>query len=111
MKQLRRHTDWCWLNACLGIVEGDNAPVEAYLASGGDPARQLTHSEVLLLNRSSAFDVGHTLVHLAIRFVFFCVSQIKDFIKSTSHLNLFIDFNEKIFWLRYYHKLKAPVLV
>ncbi|XP_043250703.1 ubiquitin thioesterase trabid [Colletes gigas] len=68
VKQLRRHTDWCWLNACLGIVEGDNAPVEAYLASGGDPARQLTHSEVLLLNRSSAFDVGHTLVHLAIRF-------------------------------------------
>ncbi|XP_012283691.1 ubiquitin thioesterase trabid [Orussus abietinus] len=68
LKQLRRHTDWCWLNACLGIVEGDNAPVEAYLASGGDPARQLTHSEVLLLSRSSAFDVGHTLVHLAIRF-------------------------------------------
>ncbi|XP_015594248.1 ubiquitin thioesterase trabid isoform X2 [Cephus cinctus] len=68
LKQLRRHTDWCWLNACLGIVEGDNAPVEAYLASGGDPARQLTHSEILLLNRSSAFDVGHTLVHLAIRF-------------------------------------------
>ncbi|XP_070160682.1 ubiquitin thioesterase trabid [Polyergus mexicanus] len=68
LKQLRRHTDWCWLNACLGIVEGDNTPVEAYLASGGDPARQLTHSEVLLLNRSSAFDVGHTLVHLAIRF-------------------------------------------
>lgn len=67
LKQLRRHTDWCWLNACLGIVEGDNTPVEAYLASGGDPARQLTHSEVLLLNRSSAFDVGHTLVHLAIR--------------------------------------------
>ncbi|XP_033219034.1 ubiquitin thioesterase trabid isoform X2 [Belonocnema kinseyi] len=67
LKQLRR-ADWCWLNACLGIVEGDNAPVEAYLASGGDPARQLTHSEVLLLNRSSAFDVGHTLVHLAIRF-------------------------------------------
>ncbi|KAK0165232.1 hypothetical protein PV328_003767 [Microctonus aethiopoides] len=68
LKQLRRHTDWCWLNACLGIVEGENAPVEAYLASGGDPTRQLTHSEVLLLNRSSAFDVGHTLVHLAIRF-------------------------------------------
>ncbi|XP_058796097.1 ubiquitin thioesterase trabid isoform X2 [Phymastichus coffea] len=68
LKQLRRHNDWCWLNACLGIVEGDNAAVEAYLASGGDPARQLTHSEVLLLNRSSAFDIGHTLVHLAIRF-------------------------------------------
>ncbi|KAJ8686660.1 hypothetical protein QAD02_022454 [Eretmocerus hayati] len=68
LKQLRRHADWCWLNACQGIVEGDNGPVEAYLASGGDPARQLTHSEVLLLNRNSAFDIGHTLVHLAIRF-------------------------------------------
>ncbi|XP_044003616.1 ubiquitin thioesterase trabid isoform X2 [Aphidius gifuensis] len=68
LKQLRRHTDWCWLNACIGIVEGDNAPVEVYLASGGDPTRQLTNSEVLLLNRTSAFDVGHTLVHLAIRF-------------------------------------------
>ncbi|XP_034952312.1 ubiquitin thioesterase trabid isoform X2 [Chelonus insularis] len=68
LKQLRRHGDCCWLNACLGIVEGDNTPVEAYLASGGDPTRQLTHSEVLLLNRNSAFDVGHTLVHLAIRF-------------------------------------------
>jgi ubiquitin thioesterase ZRANB1 len=30
--------------------------------------RALTPNEVLLLNRSSAFDVGHTLVHLAIRF-------------------------------------------
>ncbi|XP_063992160.1 ubiquitin thioesterase trabid [Diachasmimorpha longicaudata] len=68
LKQFSRHKDWRWLNACLGIVEGQNVPVEAYLASGGDPARQLTHSEVLLLNRSSAFDVGHTLVHLAIRF-------------------------------------------
>lgn len=36
LKKLRHHTDWCWLNACLGIVEGDNAVVEAYLASGGD---------------------------------------------------------------------------
>lgn len=68
LKQLRRHTDSCWLNACLGIVEGDNAPIEVYLASGGDPTRQLTNSEVLLLNRTSAFDVGYTLVHLAIRF-------------------------------------------
>ncbi|XP_014218263.1 ubiquitin thioesterase trabid isoform X2 [Copidosoma floridanum] len=68
LKQLKRQTDWCWLNACLGIVEGDNAPVEAYLASGGDPTRQLTHSEVSVLNRNSAFDIGHTLVHLAIRF-------------------------------------------
>ncbi|KAG7264488.1 hypothetical protein CRUP_025568 [Coryphaenoides rupestris] len=37
-------------------------------ASGGDIARQLTAEEVHLLNRSSAFGAGFTLVHLAIRF-------------------------------------------
>jgi len=70
LKQIRqrmREADWNWLNACLGVVEGDPNPVEAYLSSGGDPARQLTPSEVTLLNRPSAFDSGHTLVHLAIR--------------------------------------------
>lgn len=51
-----------------GVVEGDLAAVEAYKSSGGDIARQLTADEVQLLNRSSAFDVGFTLVHLAIRF-------------------------------------------
>lgn len=51
-----------------GVVEGDLAAVEAYKSSGGDIARQLTADEVHLLNRSSAFDVGYTLVHLAIRF-------------------------------------------
>lgn len=44
------------------------AAVEAYKSSGGDIARQLTADEVQLLNRSSAFGVGYTLVHLAIRF-------------------------------------------
>ncbi|GLV35863.1 trabid [Carabus blaptoides fortunei] len=68
MRHMRRQADWAWLNACLGVLEGDANPVEAYLSSGGDPARQLTAAEVTLLNRSSAFDVGHTLVHLAIRF-------------------------------------------
>lgn len=68
MRHLKRKADWNWLNACIGIIEGDPNPVEAYLSSGGDPARTLTASEVALLNRSSAFDVGHTLVHLAIRF-------------------------------------------
>lgn len=67
-RQLRRHADWNWLNACLGILEGDPNPVEAYLTSGGDPTRTLTAAEVAILNRASAFDVGHTLVHLAIRF-------------------------------------------
>lgn len=66
--RLHRHADWPWLNACLGVVQGDHLPVEAYLSSGGDPTRQLTASEVSLLNRPSAFDVGYTLVHLAIRF-------------------------------------------
>ena len=51
-----------------GVVEGDLAAVEAYKSSAGDIARQLTADEVQLLNRSSAFDVGFTLVHLAIRF-------------------------------------------
>ncbi|XP_008312313.1 ubiquitin thioesterase ZRANB1 [Cynoglossus semilaevis] len=71
LKQIRnrmRKTDWLFLNACAGVVEGDMAAVEAYKSSGGDIARQLTASEVQLLNRSSAFDVGFTLVHLAIRF-------------------------------------------
>lgn len=49
-------------------MEGDLAAIEAYKSSGGDIARQLTADEVQLLNRSSAFDVGFTLVHLAIRF-------------------------------------------
>lgn len=67
LRHLRRNADWNWLNACIGVIEGDPNPVEAYLASGGNPARQLAASEVAILNRSSAFDVGHTLVHLAIR--------------------------------------------
>eukprot|EP00064_Thunnus_orientalis_P005117 superscaffoldBa00000490_g5130 len=71
LKQIRnrmRKTDWLFLNACAGVVEGDLAAIEAYKSSGGDIARQLTADEVQLLSRSSAFDVGFTLVHLAIRF-------------------------------------------
>nr|CAD7264437.1 unnamed protein product [Timema shepardi] len=71
LKQIRRRmckADWAWLKACMGVVDGDPNPVEAYLSSGGDPARQLTPSEAAVLNRPSAFDTGHTLVHLAIRF-------------------------------------------
>lgn len=64
----RRNADWTWLNACMAVVQGDAGPVGAYLSAGGDPARQLTASEVSLLNRPSAFDTGYTLVHLAIRF-------------------------------------------
>ncbi|XP_070541181.1 ubiquitin thioesterase ZRANB1-like [Ptychodera flava] len=71
LKQLRkrmRKSDWLFLNACIGVVENDTQAVEAYLTSGGDQGRQLTQDEVTLLNRSSAFDIGFTLVHLAIRF-------------------------------------------
>lgn len=60
--------DWLWLNACQGVVEGNGVAVEAYLASAGDPARQLSQEEASLLNRPSAFHAGYTLVHLAIRF-------------------------------------------
>lgn len=63
-----RDVDWLWLNACQGVVEGDSHAIEAYLAAGGDPARQLTQDECSFLNRPSAFQSGYTLVHLAIRF-------------------------------------------
>ncbi|KAG5855350.1 hypothetical protein ANANG_G00048170 [Anguilla anguilla] len=68
IKNRMRKTDWLFLNACAGVVEGDLAAVEAYKSSGGDIARQMTADEVRLLNRPSAFDDGFTLVHLAIRF-------------------------------------------
>ncbi|NXI98888.1 ZRAN1 thioesterase, partial [Psophia crepitans] len=68
IKNRMKKTDWLFLNACVGVVEGDLGAVEAYKSSGGDIARQLTADEVRLLNRPSAFDVGYTLVHLAIRF-------------------------------------------
>lgn len=64
----RRNIDWMWLQACLGVVEGNASLVTAYLSHGGDPARSLAPHEVAVLDRSSAFDTGHTLVHLAIRF-------------------------------------------
>lgn len=68
IRQLKRQADWIWLNACIGVVENNQAPLENYLSRGGSVARTLTPNEVLLLNRPSAFDVGHTLIHLAIRF-------------------------------------------
>ena len=62
-----READWTWLTACMGVVEGDMNPVEAYLNTGGDPTRKLTNPEVALLNRPSVYEAGHTLVHLAIK--------------------------------------------
>ena len=70
MRQLRRRmreADWTWLTACMGVVEGDMNPVEAYLNGGGDPTRKLTNPEVALLNRANVYEAGHTLVHLALR--------------------------------------------
>lgn len=66
-RKLQRNIDRPWLNACMGVLNGDPAPVLAYIAAGGNPSRQLTQNEVTALGRPSAFDVGYTLVHLAIR--------------------------------------------
>ncbi|XP_058821550.1 ubiquitin thioesterase trabid [Topomyia yanbarensis] len=69
MRQLRRQPDWQWLNACIGVAENNVGAVETYLGCGGDPSRALTPAEVSLLNHNNiAFDIGHTLIHLAIRF-------------------------------------------
>lgn len=51
-----------------GIVDDNMEAVDAYLTHGGNIARTLTADEIHHLNRPSAFDIGHTLVHLAIRF-------------------------------------------
>jgi len=70
VKQLRRRMrdiDWVWLSACMGVVEGDSSPVEAYLNSGGDPTRKLSQTEAGLLARPGVYEQGHTLVHLAIK--------------------------------------------
>lgn len=68
IRQIRRQTDRQWLSACIGVVDNNRNAVEEYLACGGNPARAITANECSLLNRNSAFDVGHTLIHLAIRF-------------------------------------------
>ena len=45
-RRMREAADWTWLAACMGVVEGDMNPVEAYLNGGGDPTRKLTNPEV-----------------------------------------------------------------
>jgi len=70
LRQLRRRmreTDWAWLSACMGVVEGDSNPVEAFLNSGGQATRKLSHSEAVLLGRPQVYEAGHTLVHLAVK--------------------------------------------
>ncbi|XP_064465710.1 ubiquitin thioesterase ZRANB1-like [Ornithodoros turicata] len=68
LRRKARETDRLWLSACRGVVEGQTDPVARYLATGGDPARQLTHAEAALLARQAICDVGFTLAHLAIRY-------------------------------------------
>lgn len=71
LQKLRKkltNEDVVWLKACEAVVNGDLSSIEGYLASGGDPTRQLTKDEVLILDRPSSFEVGYTLVHLALRF-------------------------------------------
>lgn len=68
IRHLKKQVDSRWLTACIGVVENNIGAVEAYLSCGGNPSRSLTNSEVAILNRNSAFDVGQTLIHLAIRF-------------------------------------------
>ncbi|XP_002159244.2 ubiquitin thioesterase ZRANB1 [Hydra vulgaris] len=60
--------DLMWLAACRGVVEHDIKAVSAYLANGGDRARQLTSDDVLVLNEPQHYETGHTLVHLSIRY-------------------------------------------
>lgn len=60
--------DWDWLNACMAVVDGDLHVVETYINNLGSADRQLTPSEVSILGRPSAFQVGYSLVHLAVRF-------------------------------------------
>lgn len=70
VRQIRNtlsNTDWLFLNACLGITNGDVSAVKAYLRQDGDRARQLTKNECLVLGQLSMFTIGSTLVHLAIR--------------------------------------------
>jgi len=71
LRQLRRRmreTDWAWVSACMGVVEGDVCPIEAFINSGGDPTRKLSKSEATILDRPGVFEPGITLVHLAIKF-------------------------------------------
>lgn len=71
VRQIRNrftNLDWLFINACLGVVSNEEAAVRGYLRQDGDRARQLTKDDCLVLGEASAFSVGSTLVHLAIKF-------------------------------------------
>ena len=60
--------DWLWLGACKAIKEHNTTAVKKYLSAGGDRTRHLTKEDILVLGESANFEIGHTLVHLAIAF-------------------------------------------
>lgn len=68
IKRNLNESDWMWLGACVGVVEGELSAVEKFVSTGGSPTRQLTGDEILVLNRPGLFEVGDTLVHLGIRY-------------------------------------------
>lgn len=61
IKNRMKKTDWLFLNASVGVVEGDLGAIETYSSSGGNTACQLTVDEINLLNGPSTCDVGYTL--------------------------------------------------
>lgn len=68
IKSNLQETDWMWLSACIGVVEGELTSVKRFLSTGGSPTRQLTADEILVLNRPGVFELSDTLVHLGIRY-------------------------------------------
>ena len=70
VRQIRNrltNSDWLFLNACLGVANGESSAVKSYLRQVGDRSRQLTKDECLVIGQLHSFSVGSTLVHLAIR--------------------------------------------
>ena len=73
VRQIRNrltNSDWLFLNACLGIVNGETSAVKSYLRQVGDRSRQLSKDECLVIGQRHSFSVGSTLVHLAIRYMY-----------------------------------------
>lgn len=62
--------DWTWLSACKGVADHDLTSVSNYISMGGERTRPLTPDEVLILTELGVehAEVGHTLVHLAIKY-------------------------------------------
>ena len=63
--------NFLWLEACLGVILGDQRMVMNYLNGGGSIMRQLTASDLQQLSirpGADGIDPGVTLMHLAIVF-------------------------------------------